>query len=61
MNKEVAEKYKLVGITPGKHHIADIGIVDFSKITLAEADNLFALKVPFLQKVDKKEPAAPKP
>ncbi len=59
MRADVEKKYKLVGIGPGKHTIAGIGTIDFDTLTLAEADQLYKNKFPYLEK-RKKEDEKPK-
>jgi len=55
MDKQVAEKYNLVGITPGRHQFPEYGTIDLSKITLSVADQLFAAGFPHLEKRKKRE------
>lgn len=61
MNKQVlyTEKYNLVKITPGVHHVAGFGKIDLEKLSLEEAHLLYEQKFPFLEKKEK-EPRAPK-
>ncbi len=48
--KEVSEKYQLKTIRPGKYHFPDFGLIDLSKITIHEADELVDKGFPFLVK-----------
>ncbi|MGY4385655.1 hypothetical protein ACVWYN_002701 [Pedobacter sp. UYP24] len=61
MSKEllpaVAKKYEVTGIKIGKHYYAEFGEVDFEKISLPEADQLYKAKFPHL--VLKKKQIAP--
>ncbi|SDG67732.1 hypothetical protein SAMN05421827_109127 [Pedobacter terrae] len=60
MVKAVSDKYKLVGITEGKHQVAEFGIIDFSKIDLGLANQLYKAGVPFLVKKNKSDIAEEK-
>lgn len=55
MVKEVSDKFKLVGISEGRHQVAEFGIIDFSKIDLTLANQLYKAGVPFLVKKKKDE------
>lgn len=52
-NKEVAAKYKLVGNTI--QHVKNVGVVDFSKISMTEADYYYANKVKALKLINEPE------
>lgn len=45
---EVAAKYNLVGIKPGKYQFSGFGEIDLTKIDLVEADGLVKLGFPHL-------------
>lgn len=49
LNPEVAEKYKLVGISPQKRTFAELGTIDFQKISLEDADTLYRLGFKYLK------------
>jgi len=53
LNPDVSAKYNLVGVTPGKYQFNGFGIIDLTKIDLAEADGLVKLGFPHL--VEKKK------
>lgn len=59
LKAEVAEKYKLVGVKPGKYQFNGFGEIDLSSISLAEADGLYKLKFPHLvlKKIKTDKPA----
>lgn len=60
MVKAVSDKYKLVGITEGKHQVAEFGVIDFAKIDLSLANQLFKAGIPFLVKKNKSDIAEEK-
>lgn len=49
MKKEVSAKYKLVGVKPGRYHVAGFGFIDLVNMSLALADQLYKAGFPFLQ------------
>lgn len=44
------EKYDVIGVEPGIHHVAGFGRIDLTKLDVEEADHLYKAKFPFLQK-----------
>ncbi len=46
--KEVAEKYRLKTIRPGKYNFQGFGEIDLRTLSLAAADELVKKKFPFL-------------
>ncbi len=48
LKKEVAEKYSLKSIRPGKYAFAKFGEIDLRTITLKQADELVKKGFPFL-------------
>ena len=73
LQKEVAEKYRMKTIRPGKYNFPKFGTIDLREITLRQADELVAKGFPFLvkreepivitneQKKDTEIPIKPKP
>ena len=55
LKPEVAAKYNLVGVVPGHHNFAGYGEINLLTMDIALADQLAALKFPYLQL--KKKPA----
>ena len=54
------EKYELVGVEPGIHHVAGFGKIDLTNLDVEEADHLYKAKFPFLKLKSKTPPEAPK-
>ncbi len=50
LQPDVAKKYRLVSIRPGKYNFKDFGEIDLRKITLKQADELVTKGFPFLKK-----------
>jgi len=59
MKKTFEEKYEIVGVEPGIHHVAGFGKIDLVNLDVEEADNLHKLNFPFL-KLKANTPAAKK-
>lgn len=49
LSKEVADKYDLVGIMPGKINHATFGTLDFTTMGIEEADTLYRGGIEFLK------------
>jgi len=49
LQKEVAAKYRLITIRPGKHYFPEYGEIDLRVMKLQKADELFAKGFPFLK------------
>ncbi len=49
LQPEVAAKYRLLTIRPGKHNFAVFGTIDLTELKLARADELFKKDFPFFQ------------
>jgi hypothetical protein len=47
------EKYKVIGVKPGKIHTRKFGIIDFSKdsIPVEKCDKLYESGFPYLEKI----------
>ena len=59
LRTEVAAKYALIGIRPGKYAFKGFGEIDLSELTVAKADELFKRGFPYLKLKNAK--AAPEP
>lgn len=49
LQPEVAAKYRLLTIRPGKHNFAVFGFIDLTELKLAQADELFKKDFPFFK------------
>lgn len=59
LKAEVAAKYALIGIRPGKYNFKGFGEIDLGEITLAKADELFKRGFPHLKLRDGSSEPAP--
>ena len=55
LKDEVAAKYRLKIIRPGKHVFAEYGTIDLRKIDLKKADALVEKGFPYLVEIPKKD------
>lgn len=56
LSAEVAEKYRLKGINPGRYYFPGHGEIDLTSVTLAKADHLVKRGFPYLVLKNKKGP-----
>jgi len=55
LNEAVAEKFDLIGVTPGKHNFAHFGEIDLCAIGITEARVLIKAGFPYLKEKAKTE------
>lgn len=60
LSPEVAAKYTLQGVEPGRHHFNGFGVYDMCTLSLAEAEELVKQGFKWLQLKKNKPPKAPR-